>query len=149
MKDLERLVAIEEIKRLKARYFRFVDTKDWAALQTLFSESAEFFVSQDQIRALNLGGGEPIVECVRGPSQIVRFISNALHEAVSVHRGFMPEIDITSEHTARGVWAMEDHVRWPTKSLHGMGHYIETYERIDANWRISSFRITRLRVEVI
>ena len=28
---VDRLAAIEEIKQLKARYFRFIDTKDWAA----------------------------------------------------------------------------------------------------------------------
>jgi hypothetical protein len=149
MNDLDRLLAIEEIKQLKARYFRFVDTKDWTGLRTVFCESAQFFVSQEQIRALNLNRGEPIVESLRGPDAIVRFISDALHEADSVHHGFMPEIDVTSDHTARGVWAMEDHVRWPTKSLHGMGHYIETYERVESIWRILSFRIVRLRVEIL
>jgi len=34
---LERLVAIEEIKTLKARYFRFVDTKQWDDLRACFT----------------------------------------------------------------------------------------------------------------
>jgi hypothetical protein len=29
MNDLERLVAIEDIKQLKYRYYRFLDAKDW------------------------------------------------------------------------------------------------------------------------
>ena len=33
MNPIDRLIAIEEIKQLKARYFRCVDTKDWAASQ--------------------------------------------------------------------------------------------------------------------
>ena len=36
------LLAMEEIKQLKARYFRFVDTKDWEALSTIFCEDAVF-----------------------------------------------------------------------------------------------------------
>src|SRR3546814_6402828 len=34
------LLAINEIKSLKARYFRFVDTKDWVGLATLFTPDA-------------------------------------------------------------------------------------------------------------
>lgn len=42
MSDLERLVAIEEIKNLKARYFRAMDTGDWDVLQTVFATDAVF-----------------------------------------------------------------------------------------------------------
>jgi hypothetical protein len=33
MDRLEELVAIEDIKRLKAKYFRTLDTKDWSGLR--------------------------------------------------------------------------------------------------------------------
>ena len=33
-------------------------------------------------------------------------------------------------------------------TLHGFGHYHETYVRLDAGWRIRSSRLTRLRVEM-
>ena len=42
MTEIERLTALEEIKELKARYFRCLDTKDWAGLQAVFSDDAEF-----------------------------------------------------------------------------------------------------------
>ena len=35
--DIDSLAAIEEIKRLKARYCRYIDTKQWGALPSLFS----------------------------------------------------------------------------------------------------------------
>ena len=35
---LQRLMDIEEIAQLKARYFRFIDTKDWVAFQDLFTD---------------------------------------------------------------------------------------------------------------
>ena len=64
----------------------------------------------------------------------------------------MPEIEITSPTTAKGIWAMEDVLRWPEgapmKTLQGYGHYHETYERVDGRWLIKSLRLSRLRVDV-
>ena len=40
MEPLERLLAIEEIKQTKARYFRFIDTKDRDGLASVFSRDA-------------------------------------------------------------------------------------------------------------
>ena len=49
-------------------------------------------------------------------------------------------------------WAMEDHLRWPAGEsigeLHGYGHYHETYVKLDDGWRISSTKLTRLRLDV-
>lgn len=51
--------------------------------------------------------------------------------------------------TARGVWAMTDLVRLlPAVTLHGYGHYHETYEKQDGQWRITSSRLTRLREDI-
>ena len=41
MDALFRLTAIEDIKALKARYCRYVDTKDWVAFRSLFTDDAE------------------------------------------------------------------------------------------------------------
>jgi hypothetical protein len=68
-----------------------------------------------------------------------------------VHHGHTPEIDITSATTATGTWAMEDVLRWPDsgplRSLHGYGHYHETYERVAGQWYIKTITLTRLRVD--
>jgi hypothetical protein len=70
---------------------------------------------------------------------------------VTVHHGHMPEIEVTSPTTARGVWAMEDKLRWPegspVRAMHGYGHYHETYERTQEGWRIKTITLTRLRVD--
>ena len=36
----------------------------------------------------------------------------------------------------------------PTLTLHGYGHYHETYEKIDGRWRIKTSKLTRLREDV-
>jgi hypothetical protein len=43
---------------------------------------------------------------------------------------------------------MEDMLRWPDGTeLHGYGHYHETYEKGAGAWRITSSRLTRLRMD--
>ena len=141
---IDRLLAIEQIRRLKARYFRCVDTKDWEGFGALFLPDARFDISAD------LPGG-----VFEGVTSIVRVASEGLRGAVSVHLGHSPEIDVTSERTAEAIWAMEDRVLWddsaaaPLRSLHGFGHYHETYERREQRWQISSLRLTRLRVDLV
>jgi SnoaL-like domain len=141
--DLEKLLAIEEIKKLKARYFRCVDTKDWEGFKAVFTADAVFDISQD------------VPGCILvGPEKVAATVSVPLTGCVSVHHGHCPEIEITSETTATGIWAMEDMLRWsqesasPNQTLHGYGHYMETYERIDGSWRIKTMKLQRLRVDV-
>ena len=40
MDAAEELLAIEQIKQLKARYFRCMDTKDWDGLRAVFAPNA-------------------------------------------------------------------------------------------------------------
>jgi hypothetical protein len=66
-----------------------------------------------------------------------------------VHQVHAPEIELTSPTTARGVWALEDVVRFgPGVNLRGYGHYTETYEKVDGQWRFTSSTLTRLREDM-
>ena len=72
-------------------------------------------------------------------------------DVVTVHHGHTPEISVESADTAHGVWAMEDHLFWPEggplRSMHGYGHYHETYRRTPAGWQIDRMVLTRIRVD--
>lgn len=149
MTGIDKLLAIEEIKQLKARYFRCMDTKEFDGLHTVFADESTF----DFREALRdpIVGTPPQFEAhapVSGREAIVSHISGALQHAVSVHHGHMPEIDITSATTARGIWPMEDVIRSGTLSFRGWGHYRETYLHTDRGWRIATSQLTRLRVEI-
>jgi uncharacterized protein (TIGR02246 family) len=127
---------VEAIKRLKARYCRCLDTKDWAGYRQVFADD----VTMDTTEA---GGG-----VVSGADEFVASLRRMIGDVVTVHHCHTPEIDITSPTTANGVWAMEDMLRWPDGSeLHGYGHYYETYEKSDGKWRITSSKLTRLRTD--
>ncbi|HLG88607.1 MAG TPA: nuclear transport factor 2 family protein [Alphaproteobacteria bacterium] len=145
--DLERLEAIEAIHQLKARYFRFMDTKDWAGLETIFTDDCVFDMrseARDKSRAAE--------GLVIGAKAIAAAMRHAVQDLVTVHHGHMPEIEVTSPSTATGIWAMEDVLRWPEgapmKTLRGYGHYHETYERVGGRWLIKALRLSRLRVDV-
>jgi hypothetical protein len=147
----ETLLAIEDIKQLKARYFRCLDTKDWAGLAEVFAEDAWFDARHSRRDAR--GGDDPGEAAFpRGRDNILAFIRSRVSAMVTVHHGHMPEITILSEDTASGIIAMEDRNRWlkdgQIHELNGFGHYHETYSRIDGRWRIQTSRLTRLRVDI-
>ncbi len=129
---------LEAIRQLKARYCRLMDTKDWESYRQLFTDGVVVDTTES-------GGG---VET--GADAFLEFLVAAIGSAVTVHQCHTPEIDITSPTTATGIWAMEDMLRFEDGSqLHGYGHYHETYEKVSAEWRISSSRLTRLRMDFI
>src|SRR5271170_3322552 len=143
MTDAERLLAIEEIKQLKARYFRCVDSKDWNGFAAVFAPGATVDYTPK--------GANPRDWSMAGATPIVAFVSKALDRAITIHHGHMPEIEVISPATARGIFAMEDLIWWPEgsrrKTLHGWGHYHETYVKIDDKWLIKTLKLTRLRLE--
>ncbi len=145
MEPVERLMATEEIKQLKARYFRCMDTKDWSGFEQVFAADAVMDMSSEMRDQTTRGG------ITRGRAQIAAMVRTVVGPVVTVHHGHMPEIEITSPTTASGVWAMEDKLRWPegspVRTMHGYGHYHETYERTEDGWRIKTITLTRLRVD--
>lgn len=139
MDDPTALLEIQAIKQLKARYCRYLDTKDWEAWRDVFTDD---FVS-DTAEA----GGKVII----GADEFVAFIRTTLGKSSqpTVHQVHAPEIELTSPTTARGVWALEDVVRLaPGLNLNGYGHYHETYVKIDGQWRIKTSKLTRLREDI-
>jgi len=143
MTDVERYLAIEEIKQLKARYFRCMDTKDWAGFEAVFANDATVDYTPP--------GGNSADWSAAGRANIVTFVRKTVEPAITVHHGHMPEVEVTSSTTARAIFAMEDLIWWPEgsrrRTLHGWGHYHETYVRIDGKWLIKTLRLTRLRVD--
>ena len=141
MDDLERLLAIEEIKQLKGRYFYHLDHKDWDGWRReVFAPDATMDVAEDD--------GQRVV----GIEAIIPYVANVLEGVRTVHHGHMPIIEILPDGTAKGIWAMEDVLFWPAGHrlgqgrYHGYGHYRETYARRPEGWRITSLMLTRLHM---
>ena len=127
---------IEAIKQLKARYYRAMDTKDWALMRDVFTE--DFILDSTGIGGGVLEGRDPVVE----------FLSQVMDGTRSVHHGHMPEIELTSDVDAAGIWAFADIVIFPDGTrLAGAGHYQDAYRKVDGTWQIASSTVTRLLEE--
>ncbi len=116
MDRLARLEAMEEIRGLKARYFRLMDTKQWDSLAEVFTRDMKVLTPDG---ALYVEGGAAYAESLR----------HSLEHAVSCHQGLTAEIEVLSESEATGIWAMQDVIEWDTahprtgwKAILGRGH---------------------------
>ncbi len=141
--ELERLRAIEEIRNLKARYFRFMDTKQWDELATLFTPDMQVISPDGKV-------------WMEGGAAFAASLKNSLERSVSVHQGFMAEIDIIDAENAKAIWSMQDIIEWEDrhpregwKSIIGRGHYHDTYRKTDGQWRIATLSLTRLRLDIV
>jgi hypothetical protein len=153
MTAVDQLLAIEEIKQLKARYFRLIDTKDWEGVAGLFAIDARFTRS-GAVNVLDPWSGtcnpplpsEPDVRV--GRADIVTMMRAAVENLRTVHHGFTPEIEILDATRATGIWAMADEIRDRQYHLvlRGWGYYHESYEKTQEGWLIKTARISRIQL---
>lgn len=144
MDDIQKLVAIEEISNLKARYVRYADEKKWSELAKLFTTEATFEAYDEK--------GSLLVR-MKGQEEIQHAIHDNVGSAQPIHHIFSREFDFTSPTTAHAVWSMEDNIMYPEgsefSSIRGYGHYHDTYVKVDGKWFIQSLTITRVKMEFI
>ena len=125
---LRRGEILEEIKRLKYRYLRCIDCKRWDDLPECFAEDA----------VTSYAGGQYSFE---GRDNIITFLKEALPATmITMHQCFHPEIEITSDTTAKGLWALHDYVIELNEntSLRGYAYYEDEYINVDGQWKIKS-----------
>lgn len=151
----EALLAIEEIKQVFSARLRVMDTRQWhlyAGLHTDDVVSETWGGLPSDTQPVTDGSANRVV----GNQTLANTIQQLLDGPVqltTVHQAHTPEIELTSATTARGVWAMEDHLWWIDEAtgeelhLHGYGHYHEEYRRVDGRWLISYRSLSRLRVD--
>lgn len=144
MEIWEKLQAMEEIRCVKAAYFRTVDTKQWPEFKALFTQDAVIHYPESGMGPMDL-------------ETAYTHVVSSLTNAVSIHHGHMPEIKMHSPDDATAIWAMEDEVYLPgdpdkgvpdTKIV-GAGHYHERYRRENGTWKIASLLLTRVHHEMI
>lgn len=162
--------SVEAIRQLRARYFRALDSKDWPLFAEVFTADATadgregFAARSRETDAWTVNGPTDLVSMhlahldvdsmvVRGGYEIAEKAKELFPPSiVTVHHGHTGEIRFESATIAHGVWAMEDRILYPEgfpiKELHGFGHYHDDYRREAGTWRISAFRLTRLRVDI-
>jgi hypothetical protein len=155
MDTLDRLAAVEDLRRVMAGYVQHADYHRWQDL-------AELFVEDGSFTPLKVDGSELVR--MQGRKQIAALLAaNTGPRDVLLHHLFSDLIDVRTDTTAHGVWAMED---WFTraepedgedapeipeelafKTMRGYGHYHADFVKTDAGWRIRKLVQTRLRLD--
>jgi bile-acid 7alpha-dehydratase len=143
MSDKENLEArinilenIEEIKKLKAKYWRCVDTKLWEEIGNCFSEDAIL----DSVPNIQF----------QGRKQIVQMFKDSFEKEIkiSAHGGYSPEISIISETMAKANWAFNDYLVMKSgRKMHGWGFYEDEYIKENSRWKIKSTKMRRIHEE--
>ncbi|MEV5385619.1 nuclear transport factor 2 family protein [Streptomyces sp. NPDC052721] len=134
---LQQLADVEDIRQVKARYFRYLDSKQWSKLAALFTAHPTIDVGA------KYSSGKELAEKTAA----------LLGDAPTAHQGFLPEIEVRGNR-ASAIWAMEDYVSFPPGSsykngFHGYGQYHDTYQRINGHWYISSTVLSRFREDPV
>jgi SnoaL-like domain len=131
MVDVMDLVALEEIKRLKYRYLRCVDTKEW-------DELADTLTADVTVDYGTPAMGKPLRFTDR--DSLLGFLRENLGPGViTTHFASQPEIDIDGDQ-ATGTWCFEDTVIVTEHRvvITGVAFYEDRYLRgTDGRWRIA------------
>lgn len=153
MTDVERLLAIEAIRQLKARYFRCMDQKDFAGLAETFAPDASFGARYAKGVPDDGDGASLRGFRVSGRDAVMERITARIRTADIMHHGHMPEIEVLDAASARGTFAMESS-HWAvedgrvTALVRSFGYYHDTFTCADGRWRIQTSDLVLVRADV-
>jgi len=133
---LQQLSDFEDIRTLKHRYFRGIDTADLELLEPLFTADIEVDYRGGSFRAK-----------FSGRDNMLKFLANSFNaNALSMHHGHTPEITLTGEDSAEGIWYLEDLfiARDSGTQTSGTSLYRDVYRREDGRWKIARTEYDRV-----
>jgi hypothetical protein len=130
----------ETIRRKKAQYCRFIDTKQWDSFRALALPDATYIF-------FDLSGNT--LHRFDSPRALIDMTAPFLEGARTSHRVSNSELTRISETKVQSVWAMEDYLLLPPRDgepasfMRGYGHYHETWTKHGADWFLKSLDLSR------
>jgi hypothetical protein len=148
MNGIEERTVDSQVRNLKARYCRMIDTHSWPEVSRLFAEDAILDIGGD----IKSGVAE---SKIAGRTTIVARIRSLIGEAMTVHQVHEPEIQIFDSEHAAAIWPMEDFIIWPdgvaapfpARRMRGYGWYHDKYVLTAEGWQIAELRLVRQHIE--
>ena len=135
-RDVQRLMDMEAIRKLKHAYFRCIDTANLEELATLF---------HDDVLVHFVGGTYEWK--LQGRDEYLSNVGAAFtREAIGHHNGHHPEIQMLSYTDATGIWYLADNM-WILNHkafTTGTALYWDRYLKVDGRWVISETRYERV-----
>jgi len=132
------LAALEDLRRLKYRYFRTLDLKLWDDFAATLTDDVQGpYGTKVYGESLALDGRQAVVDFMR---------SKLSDDILTVHIAQHPELEVDGDE-ATGSWAFEDTVIVPSFNvlIRGAGYYTDRYRRgTDGQWRIAATSYDRI-----
>jgi SnoaL-like domain len=134
------LEAMERIRDQKAKYCRYLDTKQFDHWEAIFKADARIvFYNLDNSVMREFNSIAELSPMTRGLFATTR----------TIHQTHNSEIEFKSETHATAIWSMEDRHIYapegdnPSKTMHGYGFYHETWELVGGEWKLASLELRR------
>jgi bile-acid 7alpha-dehydratase len=137
--EIRRLLEIEAIKRLKYRYIRCLTTANWDEMEGLLTEDVTTTYSDGKYS-------------FEGREDLMRFLRQS-HDSASPLVGIWqvqhPEITLTSDTTATGIWFMRHYnINKRAKTAEQQcAYYHDEYVKEDGDWVIRTTGYSRILEE--
>lgn len=117
-----------QIAAVKARYFRFMDLKQWSELRGIFTDDAVF--------------DHPTVGTFDDIDAAIAALEASIGGRWTSHEGSIPDITLEGPDRASGVFAMTGHAMIDQEQMgRTFGHYYDEFRRVDGEWRMSLMRL--------
>ena len=119
---------MEAIRRLRNKYFRCLDGRLWGEMAECFTDDVQTSYFNGE---LNFNGKDATIQ----------FFKMGLTDALlGMHHGHHPEIEITTETTARGTWGLHNYLidRKNNRGQRIAGVYQDEYVKEKGQWKIKS-----------
>ncbi len=127
----------QAICNAKARYCRYLDSKQWDDFTALFTEEYELDVSE--------GTG---MDVIVGRAEAIAMVRQSIETAKTAHQVHTPEMTRDGD-GIEVIWAMQDRVVWSEEmALTGYGTYHERWVKVGAEWKIAKLKLSRYIVEM-
>ena len=141
-KEVQRLKDIEELKELKGKYFRCLDSKLWAELETTLSPNIVTSYSDGKL-------------VFHGPKEVAGYFAQSMPDTeVTLHQGHTPEFEFESDTVAYGHWYLQDNLifgpenQYSGTQIQGSAFYTDKYEKVDGKWYILETGYVRVYEEM-
>lgn len=130
---VQALEDIEEIKKLKARWWFACDARDPVAMRACFQED-DFLIDFGFI-----GRYDEMDEFIK----VFQDLTSSSAQ-IDMHHGMAPEIELTGPDSATGRWRMRFQLLETEKKLVQLmsGYYEDKYVKKDGEWRMSLSKYT-------
>jgi len=135
----------------KAQYCRCLDTKQWDQLESLMLPDARLSFLDTEGKTFSARGVRYLFNSPREFTQTMREVFSSARTSHSVTN---PELELVSDREASAIWAMRDCIVFPPVggilpvSMHGYGHYFETWKRVGEDWFLSDLELRRTIIDL-